>query len=235
MSAGDALALAIFDVDGTLVDSQDVIVAAMSGAFDGADAPAPSRDAIKRIVGLELYEAVRRLAPDAPEPEIKRIGDRYKNAFIAARASGGGESESPLYPGAREALLRLSAAESLLLGVATGKARRGLDHFLQSQELAHLFVTTQTCTEAPGKPNPTMIENCLAQSGAPRGRAVMIGDTTFDMEMARNAGVAAIGVAWGYHAPEELRSAGAQILIERFDDLDTAIVEAIGPVAGLIG
>lgn len=218
------LRLAIFDVDGTLLDSQDVICGAMRTAFQAYDLPAPENAQTKRIVGLELYEAVTRLAPHLPEDLIRSVGDAYKNAFLENRKAGGGEAEAPMYAGALAALERLHGTEALM-GVATGKARRGLDHTLDVHGLRRFFVTTQTCTENPGKPNPSMIENCLRETGAEVRDAVMIGDTVFDMEMARNAGARALGVAWGYHEVDELRSAGADLIIGAFDELHDALEE----------
>ncbi|MEL6318013.1 MAG: HAD-IA family hydrolase, partial [Pseudomonadota bacterium] len=135
----------------------------------------------------------------------------------------GGEGAAPLYPGARACIERLRRDETLLLSVATGKARRGLDHTLGAHGLEGVFIATQTCSENPGKPHPGMIESCLAATGVAAADAVMIGDTVFDMEMAANAGVAAIGVAWGYHAAEELADAGAREIVSDFDALGRAL------------
>ena len=219
----DPLRLVVFDMDGTLIDSGDVIAAAMGAAFDSEGLTRPSDHDIRRIVGLELYEAVRRLAPELSEPVNKRVGDAYKNAFITARKAGGGEGTAPLYPGALAALERLHASEALM-GVATGKARRGLDHTLEAHGLGQFFVTTQTCTENPGKPHPGMIESACRETGAEARDVVMVGDTVYDIEMAMNAGARAIGVNWGYHETEELLAAGASVVLEQFDALDEALM-----------
>ena len=218
----DPLRLVVFDMDGTLIDSGDVIVEAMRTAFDSEALPRPSDRDIRRIVGLELYEAVRRLAPELEEGVNKRVGDAYKNAFVTARSAGGGEGSAPMYPGALAALQRLHAGETLM-GVATGKARRGLDHTLEAHDLGQFFVTTQTCTENPGKPHPGMIESACRDTGAVARDVVMVGDTVYDIEMAINAGAQAIGVNWGYHETEELLAAGASVVLERFDALDAAL------------
>ncbi|MEO1328223.1 MAG: HAD-IA family hydrolase [Pseudomonadota bacterium] len=220
------LSLVIFDMDGTLIDSGDLIVDAMRTAFLGEGLDSPSDRAIRRIVGLELYEAVRVLDPSLAETLNRRVGDAYKAAFVAARSAGGGEASAPMYPGARAAIERLAATDTLL-GVATGKARRGLDHTLESHGLRRFFQTTQTCTENPGKPHPGMIESALRDTGAEAARTVMVGDTTFDMQMARNAGAAALGVAWGYHEAEELLEAGATRVLGGFDELDQALGELL--------
>lgn len=222
------LRLAIFDVDGTLVDSGDLIIAAMRSGFAAASLDAPADNDIRRIVGLELYEAVAALAPALDEATNRFVGDAYKDAFLKARLAGGGEGAAPLYPGARDALTRLHQTDALL-GVATGKARRGLDHTLHAHELGGFFVTTQTCTENPGKPHPGMIESACRETGAEARDTVMIGDTVYDMEMAMNAGAQAIGVAWGYHEPAELTAAGAALVLERFDQLPPALEELWRP------
>ncbi|MBX2856466.1 MAG: HAD-IA family hydrolase [Rhodobacteraceae bacterium] len=221
-STPSPLRLVVFDMDGTLIDSGDVIAAAMQSAFDSEALPRPSDRDIRRIVGLELYEAVRRLAPELEEAVNKRVGDAYKNAFVSARSAGGGEGAAEMYPGALAALERLNAGEALM-GVATGKARRGLDHTLEAHDLGRFFVTTQTCTENPGKPHPGMIESACRETGVEARDVVMVGDTVFDIEMAMNAGAQAIGVNWGYHETEELLAAGASVVLERFDGLDAAL------------
>ena len=219
---GSPLRLVVFDMDGTLMNSGDLIADAMRRAFEDEGLAPPEAAAVRRIVGLELYEAVRRLSPELPVELNHRIGDAYKNHFHTRRLAHGDKPEAPLYPGARAALARLSATETLL-GVATGKARRGLDHALRSHDLTAFFVTTQTCSEAPGKPHPGMIENCLRETGAQARDAVVVGDTVYDMEMARNAGARAIGVSWGYHETDELRAAGAAAILETFEALDDAL------------
>jgi len=112
--------------------------------------------------------------------------------------------------------------------VATGKSRAGLDRVLADYEISHHFCTLQTSDVAAGKPSPDMLERALAESGADASRAVMVGDTTYDMEMAVNANISAIGVAWGYHEVDALTSAGAKLVIERFDQLPAAAARLIG-------
>jgi phosphoglycolate phosphatase len=214
--------LAIFDVDGTLIDSQAFILAAMRAAFAEEGGEPPSDAQTLSIIGLSLPHAVRRLAPHLSDAAVAATAERYKAHFVRLRAETGGEAAAPLYPGARAALERLDAAGALL-GVATGKARRGLDHALDAHDLRRFFVTTQTADDAPSKPHPGMILNALAATGVDARAAVMIGDTTYDVEMARAAGVRAIGVAWGYHPPEALLAAGAAVVIDAFDDLDAAL------------
>ena len=202
-----SLRLAIFDCDGTLVDSQADICAAMDAAFIAAALPPPDRNATRRIVGLSLPEVMRRLCPEGSEKDHAALAQNYRDAFRKRRAAG--QVAEPLYEGIATLVEELSGA-GWLLGVATGKSDRGLVHCLETHGLTDHFVTLQTADRHPSKPHPSMIEACLAATGAAASEAAMIGDTSFDMAMAVNAGVRAIGVDWGYHHPRELVEAGAQ-------------------------
>ncbi|WP_353229545.1 HAD-IA family hydrolase [Novosphingobium sp.] len=201
--------LAIFDCDGTLVDSQADIAEAMEAAFAAHGLRAPPRTAIRRIVGLSLGEAIRQLAPHTDPETAASLVQAYKDAFRSRRAAG--VVEEPLYDGIA-ALVANLAASGWLLGVATGKSDRGLAHCLDRHGLAGHFVTLQTADRHPSKPDPAMIEACLDATGADRDQTVMIGDTAYDMAMAVNAGVRAIGVDWGYHHPDDLFAAGAEVV-----------------------
>ena len=211
------LRLIIFDVDGTLVDSQGDILAAMRSAFARADHPVPDAAAILGIVGLSLDVAVARLVPDLPEDQQDRIVGWYKDAYTDLRATSGVAQSSPLYPGALDTLCALHAVPETLLGVATGKSARGLDKLLDGHDLRRFFVTRQVADHHPSKPHPSMLLAALAETGVAPENAVMVGDTSFDMEMARAAGIRGIGVSWGYHRPDAL---GAASMIARdFRDL----------------
>lgn len=196
------LTLAIFDVDGTLIDSQAHIMGALSAAFaaEGLDLPPDPL----RIVGLSLPEAIHALAPDLEEAPRTRIVEAYRQAFSQLRIR---EAPAPLYPGALAALEGLAARDDVLMGVATGKSRRGLDHVLEAHGLARFFVTRQVADHHPSKPHPAMVLAALAETGVDAANAVMIGDTSFDIEMGRAAGLRTIGVGWGYHGPDELQAA----------------------------
>ncbi len=199
--------LAIFDCDGTLVDSQHNIVAAMDGAFAGAGLTPPSRLETLSIVGLSLVPAIAALLPNDPEALHIHVAEGYKSHFQSMRARG--ELGEPLFDGIADLLDSLEAA-GWLLGVATGNSDRGLAHCLESHGIMGRFVTLQTADRHPSKPHPSMIELAMAEAGASVETTVMIGDTSFDMAMARNAGVRGLGVGWGYHAPELLFDAGAE-------------------------
>lgn len=196
--------LVVFDVDGTLIDSQALIVGAMEMAFEGVGMSPLDRTQVLSIVGLSLPVAVGRLAPEAPLSRQEAIVEGYRNAFMTRRI----DAEAPLYDGARDCLDALAARDDLLLGVATGKSRRGLDAMLDHHGLRGHFVTLQTADHHPSKPHPDMLRAACAEAGVAPGDALMIGDTEFDMEMADAAGCAAIAVGWGYHAPEALLAMG---------------------------
>jgi phosphoglycolate phosphatase len=203
------LRLAIFDCDGTLVDSQATICAAMDESFVAAGLAPPSREQTRRIVGLSLVEAMRAILPDADEALHRSLAEGYKIAFQRMRARG--HVEEPLYGGIPELLDTLEAG-GWLLAVATGKSDRGLGLCLACHGLERRFVSLQTADRHPSKPNPSMIHAALADAGAEAHLSMMIGDTSYDMAMAKAAGVAAVGVAWGYHTPDELVAAGADFV-----------------------
>jgi phosphoglycolate phosphatase len=208
--------LAVFDCDGTLVDGQAAVCDAMEAAFAEAGLPPPPRNDVRRIVGLSLPQAVRTLTPGADGLTQATVVDAYKAAFRAARE--GGQLEEPLFEGLRELLGELREA-GWELAVATGKSDRGLAACLAGHGIDSLFGSLQTADRHPSKPHPAMLEAALAAYDASADEAVMIGDTSFDMAMARAAGVRAIGVAWGYHSPAELREAGAEAVAASVDEL----------------
>ncbi len=209
--------LIVFDCDGTLVDSQHLIAAAMVETFATVGLAAPSTEVVRRVVGLRLDEAIARLLPDSLIGQAEALSETYKTAFHRLRADPA-MPQDPLFPAARETLRALAEA-GYLLGIATGKSRRGLRLTLERHGLAGLFVTLQTANDAPGKPDPAMVRQAMEEAGAAPHETLVIGDTVFDMKMAANAGVRALGVAWGYHEPAELIEAGALGLVERFDEL----------------
>ncbi len=213
--------LVVFDVDGTLIDSQHHICAAMDAAFGSVGrAPLP-RAQVLGIVGLSLPVAVVQLTPGADADTRDRIVTAYRAAFMAERLV----QAAPLYPGARDCLDRLAARDDLMLAVATGKSRRGLNAMIEAHGLQGLFVSLQTADTHPSKPAPGMLLQTLADSGVTADRAVMVGDTSFDMEMAQAAGMPGFGVAWGYHPSAALMDAGAALVAPDFAALITAIEE----------
>ena len=198
--------LAVFDCDGTLVDGQAEVCTAMEAAFAELALAPPPRHDIRRIVGLSLPAAMARLVPHADAGLRGALDAAYRRQFRAAREAG--RLVEPLFDGVRE-LLDALLVQGWLLGVATGKSARGLAHCLEVHGLSRHFVTLQTADDHPSKPDPAMLESALVEAATDRGNAVMIGDTVYDIHMARAAAVKSIGVAWGYHAPAELVEAGA--------------------------
>ena len=220
------LRLVVFDVDGTLVDSQADILAAMKTAFDEADLIAPSQSEVLAIVGLSLNVAMPQLAPNAGRNAHVVLEEAYKRAYMGLSAERGAARSSPLYPGAREVLHQLHREPELLLGVATGKSRRGLDKLLKGHELQNMFVTEQVADFHPSKPHPSMLQAALKETGVVADLAVMVGDTSYDMDMAQAAGIAAIGVSWGYHSTQALTA--ANVVINSFDALPQALEDIWG-------
>ena len=218
--------LVIFDVDGTLVDSQADILASMAAAFESVSLPVPTRDEVLGIVGLSLNVAMPKLAPEVARDVHHALEDAYKVAYMRLRKTRGAAQSSPLYPGARLALDELHARENVLLGVATGKSRRGLDKLLEGHGMQGLFATEQVADFHPSKPHPSMLHAALDETGVSAEQAVMIGDTSYDMDMARAAGLAAIGVSWGYHDRGAL--AAANVVIDSFAALPEALDQIWG-------
>lgn len=211
--------LVIFDCDGTLVDSQHLIVACMNEAFASLGRPAPSREATLSIVGLSLFEAFATLtSPD--DADIPALVEAYKSAFHAQRLKP--DNAEPLYEGAREVVEWLGAEEAAL-GIATGKSQRGVRIVMTHHGLLDRFATIQTADDAPSKPHPGMILQAMAAVGAKPDDTVMIGDTTYDIDMAHAAGVAAIAVSWGYHAPAALLRSRPQALVGTYGEVPLAL------------
>ena len=209
--------LVVFDVDGTLVDSQADIIASMQAAFGAVNRDAPDRQQILSIVGLSLPIAMEKLAPDADHAAMV---ETYKETYASLRVSKGAAS-SPLYPGARAALDRLHARDDLVLGVATGKSRRGLDGLIEAHGLEGMFMTRQVADFHPSKPHPSMLLTAMDDAGVTPEHAVMIGDTSFDADMAHAAQMPFIGVDWGYHPTDRLQ--GAHRILSDFSELDDAL------------
>ncbi len=209
----------VFDCDGTLVDSAAMIVAAMEQGFEATALEPPDEHAIRQIVGLSLDAAIRVLAPDAPPAVWREIVQNYRRAFMALRTQS--RYDEPLFPGMADLLESLDA-QGCRLAIATGKSRRGVEHLIARHGLERLFVSVQTADTHPSKPHPGMLLKAVADAGGKPGEAAMIGDTSYDMEMAVAAGVAALGVAWGHHTPEHLLATGADHVAE-----DAAALRAI--------
>jgi len=213
-----SLKLVVFDCDGTLIDSQHMIVAAMNHAFDAHGIVSLPREQVLSIVGLSLAEAVSALLPEA-DPELRyKITEDYKNAFHALRDRQ--DLHEPLFEGARDAIEALAARDDVLLGIATGKSQRGLQFALEAHDIRHHFVTLQTADDAPSKPHPEMLYRAIRETGVEVADTALIGDTSYDMQMAQAAGAHALGVGWGYHTRDMLTQSGAHAVLDRFSDLE---------------
>ena len=213
------LKLVVFDMDGTLIDSAAFIQHAMIYACGKIGRRVPEPEEVLSIIGLSLPEAIGQLMPELSGAERDEAVELYKQSFIDLRAKLGGEGAVSMYEGAMDVLNRLQAQDEVLMGIATGKARRGVDHAFREHGIGDYFLTVQTADNHPSKPHPSMLEQALRETGAEKDHAVMIGDTTFDIQMGRAAGFRTVGVTWGYHATEDLKSAGADVLIDRYSDL----------------
>lgn len=225
MTSDTAIRLAVFDCDGTLVDSQHTIVAAMSAAWEAKGLLGPEPEAVRRVVGVPLIVAIAELLPEAGADDHVTLSRYYREAFHELRQAP--DYHEPLFPGAVEALDALEASD-FVLGIATGKSRRGLEATLARHGLGGRFVTVQTSDQGPGKPSPDMLLRAMAEAGAGPRTTVMIGDTVFDVEMAIAADAFAIGVGWGYHDSEELRVAGAAVIVDAFADIPAAAARLTG-------
>ncbi len=212
--------LIVFDWDGTLMDSEMKIVRCIQAAAGDADVAAPSDAMARRIIGLGLTEAVQSLFPDESPTTHARLIERYREHFLHHD-----QTAMPLFPGVRDGLESLSS-RGYLLAVATGKARRGLNRVLNDTRLTHLFAATRCADEAFSKPHPRMLEDVLAVTGINAARALMVGDTVYDLQMARSAGVAALAVTYGVHGREELEAETPLACLDSFDAVHAWLTRA---------
>jgi phosphoglycolate phosphatase len=216
-----SLRLVVFDMDGTLINSAAFIEQAMGRVCEQAGFCAPSGAAVRAIIGLSLPEAFGVLLPETGYAEQERLAGLYRETIVAMRmqASDG----APLYAGARQVLDQLQARDEVLLGIATGKALRGVRHAFAEHDIGGYFHTVQGADGHPSKPHPSMLEQCMRDTGVDAAQAVIVGDTSFDMAMGRAAGFLCVGVRWGYHSDAVLKQTGAHVLVDSFADLIPAI------------
>ncbi len=219
--------LILFDVDGTLVDSQDIIVESQRRAFAAHGLEPPSRERSLSIVGITLVQAMAALA--GPRAPAESIAEAYKAAFNELRRDPA--FAEPLFPGAEAVLERLSARTDVILGICTGKSRRGVAHLIETHGWERFFGVIKTADDAPSKPDPGMILQAMEETGIPPTGTFMIGDTSFDMMMARAAGATPVGVSWGYHPVAAVREAGAEVIVDSYPDLGAFLERRIGASA----
>jgi phosphoglycolate phosphatase len=204
------LDLIVFDWDGTLMDSEAKIVRCVQAAAADIGVSDPGPAAIRRIIGLGLSEAIGTLFPNESPTRRLQLIEHYRVHFLERD-----DTAMPLFPGVIEGLAGL-AGRGYLLAVATGKSRRGLDRVLDQTGTGALFAATRCADEAFSKPHPQMLDDILDATGIERARALMVGDTVYDMQMAQNAGVAGLGVSYGVHARGELLAHGALACLDSF-------------------
>jgi phosphoglycolate phosphatase len=211
--------LAVFDIDGTLVDSRASILRAATEGARAVGLPEPGYDAVRQIVGLSLHQALHMLQPTLTDAELAEFVAAFQAAFRRMHAENVPE---PLYPGALEHLRRLKR-DGWRLALATGQNRRGVTRNLAREGWADLFLSSHCAEDGPGKPDSAMLHAAMSACAADPATTVMVGDTAHDIRMALNAGVRPQGVAWGFHTVEEQRAAGAPHVAADFADLETAL------------
>ena len=191
--------LIVFDWDGTLLDSTGGIADCIQAAARDLHLPVPARATASHVIGLGLQASLRTAVPSLPEDQYREFAEAYRRHFLARQGS------MALFPGVREMLQELRGAGHRL-AVATGKSRRGLDHALESTALRRMFAASRCADETDPKPHPAMLLELMEQLRVAPAQALMIGDTSHDLEMARSAGVDAVAVAYGAHPGEALRA-----------------------------
>ena len=211
--------LAVFDIDGTLVDSRASIFRAATEAARDLGLPEPEYDRVRQIVGLSLPKALHVLEPALTDAELADFVAAFQRSFQRMHAE---QVVEPVYAGAMDTLRRLKR-DGWRLALATGQNRRGVTRNLAREGWADLFISSHCAEDGPGKPDPAMLFAAMAASGADAASTTMIGDTSHDISMALGAGAHPLGVAWGFHTPEEQRAAGARHVADDFTDLEAAL------------
>lgn len=204
--------LIVFDWDGTLIDSAGAIVASMQAACRDLGLPEPSRERASHVIGLGLRDSLAHMAPDLPDSDYGRMVERYRFHFLSRDAS------LPLFAGTRDMLEELSA-RGHVLAIATGKSHAGLQRALEQTGVKRHFAATRCADRCAPKPAPDMLHELMVELAAVRESTLMIGDTSHDLEMAANAGVPAVGVAYGAHPREKLQPFAPLALVDRTEEL----------------
>ena len=210
--------LICFDWDGTLFDSTAIIVRSIQQAVVDVGGARPSDEAAAWVIGLALMPALAHAAPDVPQDKYPLLGERYRHHYLAT------QHDISLFDGVLPMLADLKGRHHWLT-VATGKSRRGLDDVLASRQLHGIFDGSRTADETAGKPDPRMLHELMREFGADPERTLMIGDTTHDLQMARNAGVASVGVSYGAHEPHDFGALGPRYIAHSVAGLNRWLAE----------
>ncbi len=219
--SGRNIRFAAFDLDGTLLDSAASIVEGVCACWEACGFPMPDTDAVRRIIGLPWEESVIALLPDAGPSEFERIRAYYEDVRLGRRSRPA--RRETLFPGARETLRALEE-DDYVLGIVTSRSGGRLFDLLEAHQISDHFCVVKTADMGPGKPAPYLLLQAMADVGAAAAETVMIGDTTFDVEMAINAGAGAVGVNWGVHAVAELQAAGAHRIVTAFAEIQPTVI-----------
>ncbi|MEE2746575.1 MAG: HAD-IA family hydrolase [Pseudomonadota bacterium] len=212
--------LVVFDCDGTISDSQKSIIDCMTLTFNKFGLVPPSPLDIKQIIGLNLNIAMNQLLPSGDVDLITELVKAYKENYI--KEQSGKDPKVPLFPNARRTIIEMSA-RGWNLGIATGKSKRGLKATLEAHDIFKYFCTIQTSDTSESKPSPQMLYQAMSETDMQPDNTVMVGDTTFDMEMAQNAGIKSIGVSWGYHEVSDIMRSGAIVIVDEFSSIHSAV------------
>jgi phosphoglycolate phosphatase len=211
------MTLFVFDFDGTLSDSANFICDTMQQAFIAHNIPAPTHSMIRHIIGITLEQAIYTLMPTLSDTDIACITQNYKNIFQARRSDN--TMHDSLFDGSLD-ILNAIKTHHHIAGIATGKSLRGLNAELDRHNIRSFFIGYQTSDTHPSKPHPAMLHAMIDQAGCTAQDTIMIGDTSYDMQMAQSAGAMAIGVSWGCHDVDTLKKAGADTIIHHFSELN---------------
>ncbi|MBB3934799.1 HAD-IA family hydrolase [Aureimonas phyllosphaerae] len=211
----------LFDCDGTLADSFGLICETMRRCFEKAGLPEPDDAATRGIIGLSLDLAIHRLAPTVAPRDLPALVDTYRDAFHEIRAEG--TYPERLFPGIEPMLRRLAQRDDVLLGMVTGKSRRGVSYVVEAHDLHGMFAAVRTADDCPSKPHPAMVTECCDLLGMRPQDTLVVGDAVYDMQMAVAAGAVGWGVAWGAQSAETLISAGARGVAQTVGELEAAL------------
>ena len=218
--------LIVFDCDGTLVDSQQTIITATEAALESHDFSSPSRRDILYAVGLPVDVAMRRHAPDATEDQIINMLDVYRETYQQLVQQD--DRGQVMFEGMREQIVELGGMDETLMGIITMKSRRGLERVVDAYNIRRYFQVLKSADDGPGKPNPDLMLDAMRETGVTATQSLMVGDTSFDIMMAKAAGARAIGVGWGYQTVDELQESGADAIADTPDQLKALLADFTG-------